>query len=61
MMMMMIIQVMTDGVMSDSSKAEMKSFYQMMCEDILRERRRIGGDWAVATVVFAREFRDLLR
>ena len=35
--------------------------YSAMAEDIKRERQRIGGDWAVATVVMTREARDNLR
>ena len=54
-------QVLKEGVMSDSNREELKPFYELMCEDILRERKRIGGDWAVATIVLAREHRDLLR
>merc|ERR1719187_2071632 len=54
-------QVMKDGAMSDSSREKLKPYYALMCEDILRERKRIGGDWAVAHVVWTREHRDLLR
>merc|ERR1712110_570755 len=53
------MQIVSDGAIRD--KALLKPFYDLMCEDILRERRRIGGDWAVATVVFTREYRDMLR
>ena len=56
-----MMQVLKEGVMSDSNREELKPFYELMCEDILRERKRIGGDWAVASVVFSREHRDLLR
>jgi len=40
---------------------EAKKFYSGMCEDILRERKRIGGDFVVAAVSFARELRDHIR
>ena len=26
-------------------------YYSLMCEDIQNERERIGGDWAIASVV----------
>lgn len=39
----------------------MKAFYREMCRDIKRERARIGGDWAIATVISSRSLRDLVR
>ena len=36
-------------------------FYSCMCQDIQRERKRIGGDWVVATVAFTKELRDHIR
>ena len=42
-------------------KELLKKFYTLQCEDILRERNRIGGDWAIATVSFTREMRDHIR
>ena len=38
-----------------------REFYTIMCEDIMRERKRIGGDWAVAGVAFNRSMRDHIR
>jgi len=38
-----------------------KEYYEGMCEDIRKERERIGGDWAIAAVTFSRELRDLIR
>ena len=35
--------------------------FSLMCDDIQRERERIGGDWAIACYVMIREIRDLLR
>ena len=35
--------------------------FSLMCDDIQRERERIGGDWAIACVVMLREMRDLIR
>ena len=36
-------------------------FCGAICDDIKRERERIGGDWAVALVVNTRWLRDFLR
>jgi len=44
---------------SDFSVIE--SCYGAMCEDIIRERQRMGGDWAVATVLMDRQIRDFVR
>ena len=35
--------------------------YGVLCDDIKRERERIGGDWAVALEVNSRRLRDLAR
>ena len=35
--------------------------FRMMCQDVARERRRMGGDWVVAGVLFNRRLRDLAR
>eukprot|EP00091_Calanus_sinicus_P007334 TRINITY_DN18342_c0_g1_i1.p1 TRINITY_DN18342_c0_g1~~TRINITY_DN18342_c0_g1_i1.p1 ORF type:complete len:110 (-),score=37.88 TRINITY_DN18342_c0_g1_i1:3-332(-) len=32
-----------------------------MCEDIRKERKRIGGDWAIASVAMNKEVRDVIR
>ena len=34
---------------------------EILCDDIRRERERIGGDWAVAMVVHTRRMRDFFR
>jgi len=31
------------------------------CEDIIRQRERLGGDWATAFAVFSRKQRDIIR
>ena len=36
-------------------------YYILMCEDIRRERERIGGDWAVSACVLNRGMRDVIR
>ena len=39
----------------------LKKFYKAMAIDILNEKNRIGGNWAVAYVILNREIRDCLR
>jgi len=36
-------------------------YYVALCEDINKQKERIGGDWAVAHVVLSKEVRDTLR
>ena len=38
-----------------------EEYYSLMCEDIQREKDRIGGDWAVAQCVMLRDMRDFIR
>jgi hypothetical protein len=38
-----------------------KEFYSCMCDDILSERKRIGGDWVIAFIAFTRNLRDHIR
>ena len=46
---------------ADIDKELYLDYYQLMCEDIRREKARIGGDWAVAYSVFTRGMRDVVR
>jgi len=39
----------------------MEALYREMCRDIKRERARLGGDWAIATVIHSRSLRDFVR
>ena len=39
----------------------MEGGYRALCQDVARERSRIGGDWAVAGVLFNRQIRDFVR
>jgi len=39
----------------------LESVYGELCKDILRERKRMGGDWAVATLLMDRQIRDFVR
>ena len=38
-----------------------KMFYRELAMDIKTQKERIGGDWAVAHVVYIREIRDMIR
>ena len=39
----------------------LKDFYTGICADILRERKRIGGDCAIAAVTLTRDLRNHIR
>lgn len=39
----------------------MGRYFHLLCENIKSERRRIGGDWAVAGCLLHRRIRDLIR
>ena len=41
--------------------AVLEEFYGVICDDIKRERARIGGDWVVAAVLDKRSVRDSIR
>ena len=45
----------------DDESEVFQEYYSLMCEDIQRERERIGGDWAIASVVMLRDMRDFIR
>jgi len=47
--------------LDEEDKQKFYAFYACMCDDILSERKRIGGDWAIATVAFTRALRDHIR
>ena len=38
-----------------------EAMYREMCKDIAKERARIGGDWAIATVLDSPHIRDFVR
>ena len=42
-------------------RAAEEGMYREMCKDIARERARIGGDWAIATVLDSPHIRDFVR
>jgi len=45
----------------DYDKDLLNEFYRLLCDDIKKERVRIGGDWAIAQCVLKRDFRDFVR
>ena len=45
----------------DFDMEAIKSFYRELALDIKTQKERIGGDWAVAHVVFRKEIRDMMR
>ena len=45
----------------DFNMDAVKSFYRELAMDIKTQKQRIGGDWAVAHVVFRKEIRDMMR
>ena len=45
----------------DYDMEDYKEFYGMLCENIKKERKRIGGDWVVAKTASKRETRDFIR
>jgi len=50
-----------EKIMAGNEEYQLEDFYAMMCEDILRERKRVGGDWVVAQAVPTRKLRDLIK
>ena len=39
----------------------LNEFYAELSKDILQQKKRIGGNWAIALVVFKKELRDTIR
>ena len=42
-------------------KQTLADYFAELSRDIAAQKQRVGGDWAVATVVFSREIRDMMR
>ena len=42
-------------------KQLMRDYYTEMVKDIIKQKKRIGGDWAIAHVVWNKEIRDIMR
>jgi len=43
------------------STDNVKTFYTALCKDLASERKRLGGDWAIAQAVPLRSLRDVIR
>ena len=46
---------------SESGWSSIERFLDALCEEILRQRDRLGGDWVVAGCLFHRRMRDRVR
>ena len=53
------IVLMCQGMKYDIDKT--RELYTIMCQDIVKEQKRIGGNWAVAQAVPTRVLRDQIR
>ena len=36
-------------------------FYEVICEDVLKQKARIGGNWAIAVGATTKAYRDMCR
>ena len=45
----------------DYDKEALREYYSLMAEDIAKEKKRIGGDFAIAHVLLSADFRALMR
>eukprot|EP00090_Calanus_glacialis_P002740 TRINITY_DN12044_c0_g1_i3.p1 TRINITY_DN12044_c0_g1~~TRINITY_DN12044_c0_g1_i3.p1 ORF type:complete len:331 (+),score=83.34 TRINITY_DN12044_c0_g1_i3:73-993(+) len=45
----------------DYDKDVFVEFYELLCQDIIRERQRIGGDWVIASCVVTQDIRNIIR
>ena len=61
-----VLKKYVDGEKVDFHDAEnsvkLHKFFELMCEDIKNERKRIGGHWVIASaMLFDRKMRQLVR
>jgi len=42
-------------------KEKLEGLFRELCADICKERKRLGGDWAIAFAVPTRHYRDLMK
>ena len=45
----------------DGLEERLQPFYEAMVRDLVKQRKRIGGDWGIAQAVFSRTQRDFFR
>ena len=44
------------------NSVKLHKLFELLCEDIKSERKRVGGDWAIASaMLFDRRMRQLIR
>jgi len=56
-----VLEVFGDILQGKAGFEEMEEYFGLMCEDIQRQRARIGGDWVVTGMVPSRGLRDFCR
>ena len=49
------------GVEAQDFDVDARDMHKLMCKEIQTQRKRLGGDFAVAHVVFSRKSRELCR
>ena len=47
--------------MKGETDYDLENFYSVMCDNIIFERNRLGGDWVIAQAVPSRKLRDLIK
>jgi len=47
--------------LNDTENNILEEGYRAMCNNIKKERKRIGGDWAISCVLVTRKIRDIVR
>ena len=56
-----VVMAMKPFFKGEYKKDVFEDFYSLLCEDIKKEKARIGGNWAVAKYVMLQDLRDLIR
>ena len=54
-------KLINQGELSEEEWGRMENYVRVLCEDINLQRRRIGGNWAIAGCFPVRRIRDVLR
>ena len=54
-------KLMKGGEDSEDLRASEREYFASLCADIRAQKDRVGGDWAVASVVRTREERDIMK
>ena len=49
------------GKFEDANFDLLKPFFKFLADDLVKQRKRIGGDWAIAQAIFSRDQRDFFR